>query len=311
MKRIFSIILLLIVLLSCTKEVDVNLPELKQKVVIEGRIEIGLPPIFLLSKSQSIYDETSFATYFNSMLTDARVFVHDGTQEYELQLFCTENLPAGTLQIISDMIGVSVQDLQATPFCAYSSTDPSTFGVVGKTYTCRVVHKEKIYTGSTHMNAPKELDSLFWKEVPGKENFGYSHAIYSDDPSEYDAYMWEVKRLNAKYDDRVYKKPLTSVFEDIYTNGDTYAFYQPNPFAYYNYEGPEEGRGLFERGDTVVIRLSKIDKPTFDFENSKIMQSLSNGNPFSSPLNLKSNLSGGCLGSFAAFGIHYDTLICQ
>lgn len=311
MKTLLYIFPLLIILLACRKEVDVNLPEFKQKVVVEGRIEPNMPPIFLLSKTQAIYDETSLQTYFNSLIMDARVFVSDGSTEIELQLFCSNNLPPGTLEIISDLIGIPTDILEQTPFCAYSSLDPLSFGVASKTYTCRIEYGNQVFFGSTHLFPPKALDSLFWKEIPEKPNYGYSHGTYTDDPATYDAYMWEVKRLNVAYNDKVYKKPLTAVFEDIYTNGDTYSFYQPNPFNYIDYDGPEEGYGLFQRGDTVVIRLSKIDKGTFDFENSRIMQLFSNGNPFSSPLNVKSNLTGGCLGLFGAYGVHYDTLVCQ
>ena len=310
--KYYSILIALIILLfSCRKEVHVDLPEFKQKVVVEGRIEPNVPPIFLLSRSQSIYSETSLQAYFNTLITDARVFVSDGTNEVELQLFCSNNLPPGTIEIISDLIGIPVETLEQTPFCAYSTLNPLVFGVPNKTYTCRIEFEGKTYQGSTFLYPPQALDSLFWNEIPDKPNYGYSHATYTDDPGAYDAFMWEVKRLNVAYGDKTFRKPLTAVFEDIYTNGDTYSFYQPNPFNYDNYDGPPEGYGLFKRGDTVVLKLSKIDKGTYDFENSRIMQYFSNGNPFSSPINIKSNLTGGCLGLFGAYGVYYDTLICQ
>ncbi len=297
-------------LLSCTKEVNVDLPEFQQKVVVEGRIEPNLPPFILLSKTQSIYSETSFLTYLNSLITDARVYINDGTQEFELQLICSNQLPTDIMPLVAEVIGVPLEQLESINFCIYTSLDPSHFGVAGKNYSCRIEYKDQLFTGNSFLFPPQALDSLFWKPAADKPDYGYTHATYRDTPNEYDAYMWEVKRLNTKYGDVLFKKPFTSVFEDIYTDGTTYSFYQGNPFTYNDIDVTPEGRGLFQRGDTVVIKLSKIDKGTFDFENSKIMQSLSNGNPFSSPLNLKSNLKGGCVGAFCAYGSYYDTIVC-
>ncbi|HNS43381.1 MAG TPA: hypothetical protein PKN22_11530, partial [Taishania sp.] len=61
----------------------------------------------------------------------------------------------------------------------------------------------------------------------------------------------------------------------------------------------------------VVKKFSKIDKGTYDFLFSKTMQSMSNGNPFASPINVKTNLQGGCLGVWAGYSPILDTLICD
>lgn len=306
MKIYYLLIPILYLFLACTKEVDVKIPPFKEKLVVEGRIEAGLPPIFILSKSQDIFSETNLQAYLASFVTDAEVYVSNGNIEVKLDLFCSNTLSPALLSMISDMIGVPVSTLQNINFCAYSTINPAIFGNALTTYTTRIEHNSKTYTGSSYLYAPKPLDTLFWKEISGKPGHGYAHATYADSPGEYDAFMWESKRLNTKYNEKVYKKPFAAVFEDTYTDGQTFSFYQLNP----SLDGPKEFIGLYKRGDTVAIRLSRIDKPTYDFEATRLMQSFSNGNPFSSPMNVKTNLEGGGLGIFSAFASVYDTLIC-
>ncbi len=309
MKPIYFFLCSIVLLLSCTKEVKVKIPGFQQKVVVEGRIEQDLPPIFLLSQSQDVFSPTHLTAYINSFITDAEIYVNNGIATERLTLFCSDNLPPGTLQLIADMLGIPVATLLDQPFCAYSTLNPAFFGRSNTRYSVRIEHKDKIYEGATYLHAPKPMDTLYWKEIVGKPNYGYTHARYSDTPGEYDAFMWEVKRLNSAYQDFLFKKPFTAVFEDVYTDGASFAFYQTNPFTYET--GPEQYRGLFPRGDTLIIRTSRIDKAAYDFEATRLMQAFSNGNPFSSPMNVKSNLSGGCLGTFSAFATVYDTLICQ
>ena len=61
-------------------------------------------------------------------------------------------------------------------------------------------------------------------------------------------------------------------------------------------------------GDSVVVKFSKMDLNTFTFFQKKSAQWSSNGNPFGSPINITSTISGGALGIWAGFSPSYDTL---
>ena len=73
---------------------------------------------------------------------------------------------------------------------------------------------------------------------------------------------------------------------------------------------PDQYKGYYHLGDTIVMKLSKLGKSEFQFFEKKYNQIYSSGNPFATPVNVPSNISGGALGIWAGFSPSYDTLIC-
>ena len=63
-------------------------------------------------------------------------------------------------------------------------------------------------------------------------------------------------------------------------------------------------------GDTVVIKLSKMDRNVYEFLEKKYTQLATAGNPFATPTNIPNNISGGALGVWAGFSPSFDTLAC-
>ena len=90
-----SFALVLSILWSCTKEVQIDIPGYKEQLVVDGRIETGQPAIILLSKSANVYSSTNFESYLNSFVDDAIVVLSDGTQTDTLTKICTDDLPPG------------------------------------------------------------------------------------------------------------------------------------------------------------------------------------------------------------------------
>ncbi len=73
-------LILLSILTACTKEVEIDLPGYKEQLVVDGRIETGMPAIVLLTKTSDVYTTTNFESYLNSFVDDAIVVLSDGTQ---------------------------------------------------------------------------------------------------------------------------------------------------------------------------------------------------------------------------------------
>jgi hypothetical protein len=73
---------------------------------------------------------------------------------------------------------------------------------------------------------------------------------------------------------------------------------------------PSQYRGYYKIGDTVVIKMSKLEKPVYEFMEKKYAQIFSGGSPFASPANIPTNIDGGALGVWAGYSPWYDTLIC-
>ncbi len=314
MKHIILLVVGCITVVSCTKEVKIDIPGYQEQLVVDGNITVGMPPIVMLSKSKDIYAPTSLDAFLNGVVKDAQVFVSDGNTEYPLTLFCSSNLPAGTEEIVAGYLGITPEQLAQYDVCAYTSLNNAIWGQVGKIYALRIVYQGKTYTGSTELLSPIALDSLFWKEENSVPNFGYSYARLTDPGNSWDAYNWEVRRINqvdGKPIDANFKRVFNNAFDDEFFNGKSFEFSNENPWTIDDKTIEQKQRGLYKRGDTVVVKFSKIDKGTYDFLFSKTMQSMSNGNPFASPINVKTNLQGGCLGVWAGYSPILDTLICN
>ena len=100
---------------------------------------------------------------------------------------------------------------------------------------------------------------------------------------------------------------LNSVFDDQVIDNSTYDI-QVERGVDRNHSQPE-GYAFFDKGDTVTLKLSNIDKATYDFWRTMEFTYISVGNPFSSPTRVLSNISNGGLGYFGGYASQYRTII--
>lgn len=315
MKKITILLFILSFLASCTKEVEIDIPGYEEQIVIDGRIETGFPPIVLISKSKDIYAPTDLNAFLGAFVSGADVSVSNGTITVQLIELCTDNLPAGTEPIVAEMLGIPEDELSNLHICGYTSFDPLIFGEIGKTYTLSVTAEGNTYTAVTQIVQPTQLDAVFWKPDGDLTTHGYSWATLSDPAGEFDAYKWEVKRIQldpatGEEMDANFAENFSPVFDDEFFDGLTFDFFYDNPFAY----GSgilDEHAGLFPLGDTLVIKFSKMDPAVYEFMEKKYTQLGTAGNPFATPTNIPTNITGGALGVWAGYSPTFDTLACQ
>ena len=72
----------------------------------------------------------------------------------------------------------------------------------------------------------------------------------------------------------------------------------------YHTEICDDGDTLVFKEDIVLIKYCQIDEPSLKFWRGLIRQVGTNGNPFSEPMNLVSNINNG-LGVFTGYGSAY------
>jgi hypothetical protein len=314
MKRSILYITLALLLFQCQKEVIIDIPGFEEQLVIDGRIETGQPPLVLLSRSKNIYAPTDIQSYLNGFVSGATVTVSDGTTTVQLVEICSDNLPPGAEIIASELFGIPVSQLASYHLCAYTTLDPTIWGQVGKTYALIVSFEGKTYTAETSILPPTPLVNTFWKHDGNLLNYGYSWATLADPSGTYDAYRWDVKRINHNPDgstkDLAFTPTYNPVFDDQFFNGLTFEFFFENPMSFDDESVAGEYKGYYVLGDTVVIKLSKMDRKVYDFLEKKYVQVNSGGSPFASPTNIPSNISGGALGVWAGYSPAFDTLIC-
>ena len=300
---------------SCTKEVQIDIPGYKEQLVIDGRIETGMPPLVLISRSKDVYAPTNLQSFLSGFVSGATVSVSDGTTTVVLDEICSDNLPPGSEQMAAAIFGVSVDQLVTLHLCAYTSFNTDIWGQVGKTYELTVTFEGKTYTSTTTIQPPLPLAELYWKEEPATPGYGFSWARLIDPAGQYDAYMWEVRRINTGPDgnpiDPSFVPTFNPVFDDDFFNGINFEFFYENPTVWNDPNVPDQFKGLYKLGDTVVIKFSKLDRYSFEYLEKKYVQMSSAGNPFSTPINLPSNIKGGALGLWAGFSPVFDTLICK
>ncbi len=315
MKKILSISMIFtLVLLSCEKEVKIDIPGHQEQLVIDGFIETDQPPFVLLSKSKDIYSATSLDAFLNGFVSGATVTVSDGTTTVQLDEICSDDLPPGTEAMAAAFFGIPEDELANYHLCAYTTFNPAIFGQVGKTYDLTVFYEGKTYTASTQIVPPTPLNSVYWKPEPNLPDYGFSYAWLTDPPAKHDAYKWEVKRINKNPDgtdkDVSFTETYSPVTDDEFFNGLTFEFWYENPMSWDDEEVPDEYKGYYHLGDSVVIKFSKMDANVYDFLEKKYMQLQTGGNPFASPTNIPTNIKGGALGIWAGFSPSFDTLYC-
>ena len=303
-QKIAFLLLLIMGLNSCSKEVKIDIPGFDEQIVIDGSIETGTPAIIFLSNSKDIYAPTDINSYLNGFISGATVTVSNGTITDTLTEICTDNLPAGFESIAAAFFGLPIEQLVNLHLCAYVST--GLVGEVGKTYSLKVLYNDKTYTSSTKIENPTALDNLFWREQANLPGYGFSWAKITDSPIMGDAYRWEVKNLG----DLFYSKPFQPFTDDRFYNGKTFEFSVENPMSFKDQTIENQYKGYYKLGDTIVVKFSKLGKKEYQFFEKKYNQIYSGGNPFATPTNIPTNIEGGALGVWAGFSPWYDTLIC-
>ncbi len=282
-KKYLNFLIVLILFTSCEKEIEIELPDTPDKVVVEGYIEQDKNPFIIITRSTEFFGTLDFNTFSNLFVLDAIVTISDG--------------------IFTDTL---FRPLPQYPIYISQSIT----GEIGKEYLLTIRENENIYTATTKIPMPVQLDSLWFKVEQGIDTLGFVWATLKDPDTIGNAYRWVAKRIGKDAD---FIPPPGSVFDDKFINAKSFDFAY-NRGRLPNSEAEDDNndeRGYFKKGDTIVIKFSSIDMPHFRFWRSADSQASGNGNPFASPANIESNISNGALGIWGGYGATYDTLIAE
>jgi len=305
---------------SCSKKIEYKLDPVDPVVIVEGQIEEGVPPIVILTESQGYFDETDINTLFGSFIHDADVRVYDGLQEFQLTELCSNDLPDSLVPLVGEMLGLDSATSGFINFCIYTSFDPSSLGVQGRTYDLSITTGDKNISASTFVPNKVVLDTIWFQPQESLDSLGFMWATLTDPPEEGNCYRWAAQRINSytygedagRIKDQMMVTPFGSVTDDQFFNGLEFDFQynRGDTDASKTSESSEE-YGYFKTGDTVVVRFSTIPFPIFKYIRSLESQAASGGSPFSSPGNLEYNVEGDGLGIWAVYVHAFDTVICE
>lgn len=276
-------------LLGCEKDIEIDLATETPKLVVEATIENGQPPLVILTRSLDYYASVSPQLLASSFVSGADVFISDNAGTHKLKEYSR-----------------SLGPFRLT-YYTIDSTDLSTaiFGRLNQQYSLRIVADGVEYNASTSIpGLTKRIDSVWWKAAPPQADPDQVIVMVkaTDPPGFGDYIRYYTSRNNGPL-----LSPFSSTFDDLFIDGTTYEL-PVEPGIDRNQEITDRDR-FFLKGDTVTLKLSNIDKATYDFWRTMEFAYASVGNPFATPIKVQSNISGNALGYFGGYASQYRTLI--
>jgi hypothetical protein len=278
-----------LLLVSCEKEVEIVPRNLPPQVVVEATIENGMPPVVFLTSTLNYFATLSIPDLANSFIRNANIVVSDGTTSVKLKEYRV--------------------NVGAANFYYYTvdSTNPAAI-IIGKfetNYTLTINVDGKIYSAQTRIpKVDRKIDSLWWLPAPNNPDTN-NVVVFSKvtDPKGLGNYI----RYYTSVNDSTFLPGPNSVFDDQVIDGTTYDV-QIFRGINRNLEIDEVNFGYFKKGETVDIKLSNIDKATFDFWRTWEQNQSNIGNPFGVPIKILSNLSNGAIGYFGGYASQVERI---
>lgn len=299
-------------LFACRKEVEVDVPDIEEKYVVEGRIEQGRPPIVILTRTQPYFGETDRSAYEERFVHGAKVIVSNDHKQVQLREICSSQVPDSLLGTFAGISGLSSKTLQEVDLCIYSTQ--KLFGKAGRHYKLRIEVDDDLILSRTGIPHPVGLDSTWFDQYGSNEKEGFAWGIIDDPDTAGNAYRWSAKRIQKGADgepvDRSYIAPIGSVLEDRFFNGERFEMNYPRGQTPVEREPGEEETILYEVGDTIAVKFASIQQQVFRFYRTFEEAQLSAGSPFAQPTAIKSNVQG-ALGVWGGFGTSYDTIVAK
>lgn len=289
MRSIIFIFISAFILSSCERTITFDLNEVEDKLVVDASIENGQAPVVILTKSIKYFSQITPEILAASFVHDAEVYVSNGTSTHKLREYMISQPGYNFYYYSNDTLNPST----------------SFVGELNKQYSLRIISDGNEYTSQTTIPLiTKRIDSIYWKPVPGNSDTSkVILMIRATDPPGFGDYI----RYFTKQNQQPFYPAVNSVFDDQVIDGTTYEVEIERGV---NRNLPlNEGFSFFDKGDTVVFKLSNINKATFDFWRTMEYSYSSIGNPFSSPTKVLGNISNGALGYFGGYASQYRTII--
>jgi hypothetical protein len=191
---------------------------------------------------------------------------------------------------------------------SYYSIDSSNLataftGELNHSYSLKIINEGQTYTSTTTIpGITRIIDSIWVKPATGGDSSKAIVMVRATDPPGFGDYIRYFTSINRG----PFLPPFNSTYDDLFIDGTTYEL-QVQPGVDRNTGKRDEN--LFNKGDTVVFKVSNIDKATFDFWRTMEYSYNSVGNPFSTPSKVLGNISNNALGYFGGYASQYHTLI--
>ena len=313
MKKI-SFIIILFLLITCTKEIDITIPNNGSQFIVNGYIENNQPAKILLSRSLPYFDPLNLDNLFTSLVNDAEIKITSSTGESE---------------ILSPGFGL-------TDTWYYNYIGSSIVGQEGVTYNLEVTKGDTILSAKTTIPqlAPITIDSLRFLyrsddssycyilgHLTDPDTLGNCYRIFSKTKSIWGSGFDDASPIDGYDDFYISMLEQDGNFNDEYVNGWSFSFPTYKGRGFWQEWGQQENTsneevdgssgattGFWNVGDEVILKWSSVDRSSWDFWYSLAFNNPAG--PFGAPSDANSNINGG-LGVFGGTSSLYINLIAN
>jgi uncharacterized protein DUF4249 len=271
-KHIWLFALMLgLILVSCEKQIVLDLETAQPKIVIEGNITSDPGP------------------YTVTLTTSGDYYTAEGIEPV-----------TNAMVIISDDIG------NTDTLSELSQGKYQTSGLTGeslRTYSIVVVHEEMEYSGADYLPQKVYIDSLEFEKI---ENSGPGPGSGGNNDSEYTVYCYFNDPVETE---DYYRFNILVNGVPVSGNRNFYSLSSDQIFNGYHVKRALRGIEAFP-GDTITIGLNAIGYNTYEYFRT-LNDALNSGGMGSTPYNPISNLSNDALGYFGAYTNDVQKIILE
>ncbi|MCO5248052.1 MAG: DUF4249 domain-containing protein [Chitinophagales bacterium] len=292
------VLLFVLMMTACEKEITVHLPTPEDAIVVEGYIENDLPPYVYLTKNSAYFGDFDVNDLGEYFVKGAKITVSNGKDSVELMEYSSDLislLPDSQRVELSKFFGIPLDSNMHLPdISVYTIPLNSTFvGEIGKTYFLRIEIGGKVITSRTSIPNPVAFMSLRENPHPNPKNDTLIQIIgHIKDPDTLgNFYRYFTRKNSLPY----YTKGIETVLDDIFANGKEFDIQVPYGWDRYaeDQEFDVNTFGYWHKGDTCYIKLSMIDKASYEFWKTLENELRNQGSPFGSIQKIRSNINGG------------------
>jgi hypothetical protein len=294
----------MIVAVTFTSCEDPYFPEItaSDDIVVEGYIEGGEdanPTYVILTKSIPFLSDVKVDQFNTLFVKGASVTVIHKNKEVPLTELCINDLPPAFRDQVYAVLGFDPDSVQID-ICVYADLLDQIDRKRGDTYDLRVKVGDKTLTATTTIPQFVPINEHRFTAPPGEPNDTLAQLfIKVADPLDKNYY-----RYFTATEGNGLIPPFNSVTDDAIFDGKNFEFpLQKAERRNFN----RETFGYFKRGDTISIKWCLIDKPHFDFWNTRDFSNNSGG-PFASYTRISTNVKGG-LGIWGGYATETYTWI--
>jgi len=280
--RVYTLSLLAILLMvSCSERIDIELDSTYRRLVVQGAVTSDSVRHRVMLTTSSDY----FANMTSPRVSGAVVEISFDNQTYTL---AENNFYPG---------------LYETPVAFR--------GMIGTTYELHISQvdvdedgQSEEYHAESTMAGGAELDHIELRYFSTPIIDGYQVLMWASHPVEQkDLFGFRIRKNSVLLSDSL--SNYTTFSDDLFNSG-----YLPGfPVGFLSDDDP---RQRVYPGDTVTFELESIDQAYYDFVNDAQLEMVGNIPLFSGPsANIRSNISNGGMGIFAAYSIQRASTIFE